>query len=87
MPLQIVLSLTLGAEHLGQEKLIESEVKANQLPEETYRQINDKTAAAGGEHGIDKVLPEHDVDVIIGPADSRIPDVTALARRSRVQQK
>ena len=42
------------------------------------------TTAAGGEHGIDKVLREQNVDVIIGPADSRIPDVTALASKINV---
>ena len=65
----------------GQEKLIQSEEEANRLSKEEYQQLDDKTTAAGREHGIDKVLQEHKVDVIIGPADSRIPDVCALASR------
>ena len=80
-------SLTLGStndatEHPGQDKLIKSEEEANRLSEEEYKRLDEKTTAAGGEHGIDKVLREHNVDVIIGPADSYVPDILALASRS-----
>ncbi|KAL8901654.1 MAG: hypothetical protein Q9207_005095 [Kuettlingeria erythrocarpa] len=64
----------------GQEKLIQSEKDANHLSEEEYKRLDEKVAAAAGEHGINKALREHGVDVIIGPADSRVPDVVALAR-------
>ncbi|KAK0514624.1 hypothetical protein JMJ35_003241 [Cladonia borealis] len=73
-------NLELPPESPGQEKLIQSEEEANRLSKEEYQQLDDKTTAAGREHGIDKVLQEHKVDVVIGPADSRIPDVCALAR-------
>ena len=68
-------------EHPGQEKLTQSEEGANRLSEEDYKRLDDKTTAAGGEHGIDKMLREHNVDIIIGPANGRIPDVAALGSK------
>ena len=69
----------LGAEHPGQEKLAQSKEEANRLSEKDYKRLDMKTTAAGREHGIDKVLHEYNADIIIGPADGRIPDVTTLA--------
>lgn len=72
----------VSKESPGQEKLIQSEKEANRLSKDEYQRLENKTTAAGREHGIDKVLREHNVDVITGRADSRIPDVCALASRS-----
>ena len=69
-------------EHPAQDKLIQSEKDADFLSDSEYKRLEDRVTAAGGEHGIDQVLRENNVDVILGPADSRLPDVTALASRS-----
>ena len=41
-----------------------------------------KATASAADNGISKTLHSHNVDVIIGPADSRLPDVVALASKS-----
>ena len=69
----------IETEHPLQDKLVQSEADADQLSKEGYERINDKTTAAGFEHGINRTLREHNVDIIIGPADGRLPDVLALA--------
>ncbi|KAL8950602.1 MAG: hypothetical protein Q9222_003382 [Ikaeria aurantiellina] len=71
--------LELPPECPAQEKLLQTRDEAHHLSPSEYKHLDNNTAAAAGEHGIDKILLEHDVDVIIGPADSRIPDVVALA--------
>ena len=40
-----------------------------------------KATASAADDAIDKMLREHNVDVIIGPADSRLPDVLAIASK------
>lgn len=72
--------LTVEAENPGQERLYESEQKAGRLSKEEYDSLDKQVTAACAEHGIDNVLSNLNVDVIIGPADSLIPNVTALAR-------
>lgn len=79
-------STDCSTEHPGQDKLTKSE-EANRLSEEECKRLDDKTTAAGREHGIDKVFREHNVDVIIGPADSYVPDVLALASKGALAMK
>lgn len=40
-----------------------------------------KATASATSNAIDKTLHSHNVDVIISPADSRLPDVVALASK------
>lgn len=61
---------------------MESLNEANQLSPEEYQRLDAKVKASARDDGVDKMLREHNVDVIIGPADSYIPDVTALASKS-----
>jgi hypothetical protein len=54
---------------------------ANSLTDIEYERLDANATKAATVDGIDRVLKEHDVDVIIGPADSRLPDVLALASK------
>lgn len=65
----------------NQDKLEQSVEFCNSLSKEEYDLLNRKVTATGREHGIDKVLRENQADVIIAPADSFVPDVTAFASR------
>lgn len=67
-------------ENPGQERLYESEQKVDRLSKEEYDSHDKQVTAACAEHGIDNVLRKLGLDVIIGPADSLVPNVTALAR-------
>jgi len=67
-------------DHPGQDRLVKSQEEAERLSDTEYAQIDAKVTAVGATDGVDRVLKEHDVDIIIGPADSRLPDVLALAR-------
>ena len=66
-------------DHPGQGNLIRSQEEAGHLSQEEYKRLDDKTTTACGKEGIDKVLRENGADIILGPADSRLPDITALA--------
>jgi hypothetical protein len=65
-----------------QDKLEESEASANSLSLEEWHRINDKVTSAGREYGFDKVLRECEVDVILAPADSFVPDVSSFSCKS-----
>ncbi|KAF2655536.1 amidase family protein [Lophiostoma macrostomum CBS 122681] len=65
-----------------QDKLIESNKDSNTLTEEGYTRLDTKATEAGAHNAIDRVLREHSVDVIMGPADSLLPDVLALASKA-----
>ena len=54
---------------------------AHSLTEAEYDRLDKKATAAAADDAIDKTLRENNVDVIIGPADSRLPDVLALASK------
>ncbi|KAH6886846.1 hypothetical protein B0T10DRAFT_461312 [Thelonectria olida] len=62
-----------------QDNLEESEASANLLSPEQWHRINDKVTPAGREHGFDRVLREHEVGIILAPADSFVPDVSSFS--------
>ncbi|KAI4923842.1 hypothetical protein J4E85_007998 [Alternaria conjuncta] len=64
-----------------QDKLTQSLEDANSLTDAEYHRLDVKATASAADDAIDKMLREHNVNVIIGPADSRLPDVVALASR------
>ncbi|KAI4654997.1 uncharacterized protein J4E78_007177 [Alternaria triticimaculans] len=63
-----------------QDKLYQSLEEANSLTDAEYDRLDVKATASAADDAIDKMLREHNVDVIIGPADSRLPDVLAVAK-------
>ncbi|KAL8418926.1 hypothetical protein RB594_002220 [Gaeumannomyces avenae] len=62
------------------QQLLEMAVN-DKLPDEKYNEAIKvvKEAARHGVSGIDKILAEHDLDVILGPMDGRIPTIAAAA--------
>ncbi|KAI4958062.1 hypothetical protein J4E86_003657 [Alternaria arbusti] len=68
----------------NQDKLIQSLQAANSLTDAEYTRLDIKATASAADDAIDKTLHYHNVDVIIGPADSRLPDVVALANQHSV---
>lgn len=65
-----------------QDNLIQSLEAANTLTDAEYNRLDAKATASAADDAIDKTLHSHNVDVIIGPADSRLPDVIAVASKS-----
>ncbi|KAI4701766.1 hypothetical protein J4E89_010610 [Alternaria sp. Ai002NY15] len=60
--------------------LIQSLEDANSLTDAEHDRLDVKATASAADDAIDKTLLSHNVDVMIGPADSRLPDVVALAK-------
>ncbi|OAQ62037.1 amidase family protein [Pochonia chlamydosporia 170] len=69
-----------AAEYPHQDKLEQSVEFCNSLSKEGYARLDRAVTAAGLENSIDKVLRENHADLIIAPADSFVPDVTAFAK-------
>lgn len=81
-PFCLFLLLIYYTECTNQDNLIQSLEAADKLPEEAYKRLDQEATSATGENGIDKTLQEYGVDIILGPADSYLPDVTACASKS-----
>ncbi|KAI1173817.1 amidase signature enzyme [Nemania sp. FL0916] len=63
----------------GQQLLEESIDKTKIISHEKYQEVTERIRKTAGAGGIEKTLIQHDLDVILGPMDGRIPTIAAAA--------